>query len=80
MPLVGSEGLRSQKLTTLFCENMLFCHGFKNENDICIYCLQVFDTKWKKNQFEGRKVAGQATMFVHWAQKVGGQLPSRLRC
>jgi len=34
--------------------------------------------KWKKNQFVGRKVVGLATMFAHWAQKVGGPLPNRL--
>jgi len=41
--------------------------------------------KWKKNQFGGRKVVGQATLLLAlplfdaskliWAQKVGGQLP-----
>jgi len=52
---------------------MLFCHGFKNTIAIfvfCIHCLQVVNTKWKKNQFGRRKVVGQATMFAHWAQKV----------
>jgi len=24
-------------------ENMLFCHGLKNDSDICIHCLQVFN-------------------------------------
>jgi len=62
-------------------ENMLFCHGFKN--DICIHCLHVFNMKWNKNQFGDRKVVGQATVLAHWAQKVGGwlpTLPNKLRC
>jgi len=36
--------------------------------------IQVLNTKWKKNQFGGRKVVGQATVVAHWAQKVGGRL------
>jgi len=32
--------------------------------------------KWKKNQFGGRKVVEQATMFAHCAQKLGGRLPA----
>jgi len=43
--------------------------------------MSHFNLKWK-NQFGGRKVARQATMFAHWAQKVGGQLhalPNSLR-
>jgi len=28
----------------------------------------MFNMKWKKNQFGGRKVAGQATMLAHWVQ------------
>jgi len=27
--------------------------------------------KWKKNQFGGRKVVGQATVLAHWARKAG---------
>jgi len=41
-----------------------------------------FNAKWKKNQFGGRKVVEQATMFAHWAEKVGGRLsalPNELR-
>jgi len=26
-----------------------------------------FNMKWKKHQFGGRKVVGQATMFDYWA-------------
>jgi len=29
--------------------------------------------KWKKNQFGGRKVEGQA-IVLHWAQKVAGRV------
>jgi len=32
--------------------------------------------KWKKNQFGGRKVVGQATTLSHWAQNVGERLPA----
>jgi len=39
----------------------------------------VFNMKWKKNQFGRRKVVRQATLLAHWAQKVGGPLPNRLR-
>jgi len=35
-----------------------------------------FNMKWKKNQFGGRKVKGQATMLAYWAQNVGGRLPA----
>ena len=56
-----------------FCENMLFCHGFKNDSNICIHWLQVFNMKWKENQSGGRKEVAQATMLAHWAQ-VDGRL------
>ena len=32
--------------------------------------------KWKKNAFGGRKVVEQATLLVHWAQKLSGRLPA----
>jgi len=35
--------------------------------------------KWKKNQFEGRKVLRQPTVLAHWTQKVGGTIPNKLR-
>ena len=34
---------------------LLFCHGFKNDSDTCIHCLQVFNTKWKKVNLEAEK-------------------------
>jgi len=35
----------------------------------------MFNMKWKKNQFGGRKVVQQATMLAHSAQKVDGLCP-----
>jgi len=46
---------------TTFCENILFCHGFENNSDICIHYLQVFNMK---NQIGGRKVVGQAKIPI----------------
>jgi len=74
-------GLRLRKGTTLFHGHMLFFHGFKDDSDICIHCLHVFNTKWKKIQFGDRKVVGQ------WASdgacplgtKKWAELPNRLR-
>jgi len=40
---------------TLFVKYAILLR-FKNDSDICIHCLQVFNMKWKKNQFGGRKV------------------------
>jgi len=34
--------------------------------------------KWKKNQFEGSKVAGQAIRLAHWTCKVGGWVNAHL--
>ena len=58
-----------------FGENMMFCRGFKNDSDICIHYLQVCNMKWTKNQFEGRKVVGQATLLAYWAKKWAGDCP-----
>jgi len=33
----------------------------------CIYFLQVFNMKWNKNQFGGRKVVVQAAVLARWA-------------
>ena len=77
-PLVRAWGkVPPHKLTTL----VKMCYfvtvlTFKNDSNICIYCLHAFNMKWKKNQVGGRKVVGQATMLAQWAQKVGGRLPS----
>ena len=30
---------------TTFCENVLFCHDFENNSEICIRYLQVFNMK-----------------------------------
>jgi len=38
----------------------------------------MFNKRWKKNQFGGRKVVGQATVLAHWAQKAGQQLAALL--
>jgi len=35
--------------------------------------------KWKRIQFGGGKVVGKATTLAHWAEKVGGQLPTVAR-
>ena len=61
-------GLCLPEADETFCENMLFCHGFKN--DIAIFAF--VGHKWKKNQFGDRKVVGQSTMLAHWVQKVTG--------
>jgi len=37
-----------------FCENLLFCHDFKN--GIATFAFTAYNMKWKKNQFGGRKV------------------------
>ena len=46
------EALPSQKLMTL-SENMLFCHGCKDDSDICIHCLQVFSMNTHTQLFYG---------------------------
>jgi len=39
--------------------------------------VNQFNIKWEKNQFGGRKVAGQGTILANWVQqKVGGSRPS----
>jgi len=63
LALVGSGGLRCQKLMA-FLRKYAILHGFKNDSDICIHCLQVFNMKWKKNQFGGRKVVWQVTLLA----------------
>ena len=40
-------------------------------------CTNQFNMTLKKNQFRGRKVVGQATVFAHWAQNVGRQATAR---
>jgi len=43
------DGGLGQKLTILFCETMLFCHGLKNGIAILHSLLQVFNMKLKNN-------------------------------
>ena len=65
-----------QKLTTLFFDNAISNHFW------CMHDTNQFNMKWRKNQFGGRKVVGQATVLARWAHKVGERLPalhSRLR-
>ena len=42
-PMVGSGELCPPEADDTFCEKMLFCHSFKNDSNICIHCLQVFN-------------------------------------
>ena len=66
-PLVVVWGQGPQKLTTL-CGNMRFCHGFKNDSDICIHCLtsvqyeMVEKSIWRQKSHIGLDTkSGQAT-------------------
>jgi len=61
--LSGGLGAPPEADDTFF-KNMLFCNGFKDDSDICIHCLQVFNMKWNKNQFGGRKVVGHAIVLA----------------
>jgi len=72
-------GLSSPEADDFFVKISYFIAVLRMTCDICIHCLQVFNTKWKKNQFGGTKVIGQATMHANSAQKVGmPTLPNRL--
>jgi len=65
-------GSAFQKLMT-FCENMLFCHGFKIDSNICIYCLKRSPRNRRKINMESEKWYDKQQ--CNNGQKVGGQLP-----
>ena len=47
----GALAVSPPEANNTFCENMLLCHGLKN--DIAIFAFTV-NTKWKTNQCGGR--------------------------
>jgi len=83
MPPVGYWGKDAAGLGALppeaddaFRENVLFCHGFKNDSAIFAFIVYtLLNMKWKRNQFGARNVVGQATVLDRREQKVGGRLP-----
>jgi len=64
---------------TLFCENVLFCHGFKNDTAIFAfteYTSVQYEMEEKINlgQKSGRAGSNACPLVVHWAQKVSALL------
>jgi len=66
-PLAGESGAKLPD--DIFCKYMLL-QGLKNDTVIFVF-IQVFNIKWKKNQFGGRKVVGQAPICLPIGHKRG---------
>jgi len=59
-----SVGFEPPEADNTFCENMLFCHRFKNDIAIFAFIAYIVRCEWKKNQFGCRKLVGQATVLI----------------
>jgi len=60
----GVRGLWPQKLTTLLCENVLFCHGFKNNIAVFAFIAYTYVQYEVEGKLTWRQKSARASNSV----------------